>query len=79
MKNLHLTILRELASVAPLLKSRETLHADVTWAVVPQPTWSELDAALSDLEKDGYITAVRNPLIGLRYAITDSGRAALQS
>ena len=80
MKTLHLTILDQLAHTpAPYLQSRDGLYHSVQWAVVPQPTYTEVDAALAEMEKDGYITAVRNPLLGLRYAITDAGRAALKA
>ena len=80
MKTLHLTLLEQLAHTpAPYLQGRDALFHNAQWAVVPQPTYTELDAALEELEKEGYVTSVRNPLLGLRYSITDAGRAALKS
>lgn len=77
----------KVAILGELLRSAETgaaypgdaLRNAVRWAVVPQPSYAEIDAALASLEERGHITAVQNELYGRRYFITDSGRALLAS
>lgn len=73
-----LAILRELSNLpSGYLAQRDALRNNVRWATCPQPTYAEIDAALSSLEEAGQIIAQHNNLVGLRYAISDKGRLAL--
>lgn len=51
------------------------LHAAVMRRVMPEPKVSEFRDALQLCEEEGWITAVRNKLRGVRWSITDKGRA----
>lgn len=75
---LTIAILRELASMPEgYLTPAAALRNSVRWAVAPQPTYAQIDAALHTLEEYGQIIAQHNNLVGLRYSISDKGRAAL--
>lgn len=60
------------------LVPHDALRNSVRWAVAPQPTYSEIDDAIADLDRDGMITCTRSNLYGDRWAITDAGRVALR-
>lgn len=79
--NLKIAILKELAAAADTGTAypAAALRNAVRWAIVPQPTYAEIDAALEDLQERGHTTAVQNELYGLRYFITDAGKAALRA
>ena len=75
---LKLAILKELSTMpGGYLTPKDALRNSVRWAVAPQPSYVDIDAALSSLEEAGQIIAQHNNLVGLRYAISDKGRAAL--
>lgn len=61
------------------LVPHDALRNAVRWAVVPQPSYTDIDDAIADLDRDGLITCVRSALYGARWAITDAGRAMLRS
>lgn len=61
--------------VTPLV----SLENAVRWAVVPQPTYTEIRQAIDELEAAGLISSVTNSLFGRRLSITDAGRAALKA
>lgn len=79
MNALKIAILRELrrADETGAAYPAAALRNAVRWAVVPQPTYAEIDAALDDLQERKHVTAVQNELCGLRFFVTDAGRAAL--
>lgn len=79
MKPVKIAILRELARAHEVGEAypKAALRNAVRWAVVPQPSYADIDTALASLEEDGHITAVQNELCGCRYFVTDKGRAAL--
>lgn len=71
-------LLTELSTIPPgYLYPAAALRSAVRWAVVPQPTYAEIDTAITHLEQLRHITTIHNPLCGTRHSITDSGRAAL--
>lgn len=72
-----LTELHHAPRELPLI-GHDALRASVRWAVAPQPTYSEIDDAIADLDRDGMITCTRSDLYGDRWAITDAGRVALR-
>lgn len=79
MNPLKIALLTELHR-APVnyLVPHDALRDAVRWAVVPQPTYSEIDDAIADLDRDGLITCTHSELYGARWAITDAGRVALR-
>lgn len=81
MNPLKIAILKELhrAAESGTPYPAAALRNAVRWAVVPQPTYADIDAALDAMQERGTVTAVQNELYGLRYFITDTGRAALAS
>ena len=79
-KTLRLALLNELAHTpAGYLQPAAALTGSMRFYLCPPPEEQELTAALTRLENDGLLTRVDNPLHGPRYAITDTGRAALKS
>lgn len=81
MKPLKIAILKEVrrADETGAAYPAEALRNAVRWAIVPQPTYAEIDTALEDLQERKMLVAVQNELYGLRYFLTDAGRAALAS
>jgi len=80
MKPVNIAILRELASQpAGYLAPELALRNSIRWAVIPQASYDEIDQAVLELEESRAITRVDSAIYGARYAITDAGRAILQS
>jgi hypothetical protein len=52
------------------------IHAQVNNRVLPEAIVSEFNEALMLCDQMRWITGVRNPLRGTRWAITDKGRTA---
>lgn len=77
---IRLAVLQELANTpAAYLQPLEALRASTRLLVVPPPADAAIEAAITRLENDGLITRADSALRGPRYAITDAGRAALNS
>lgn len=80
MKPINIAILRELANQpAGYLAPEGALRNAIRWAVIPQASYTEIDQAVRELEEARAITRVDSAIYGARYAITDAGRATLQS
>ncbi len=80
MKSLHLAILKSVSAMPDgYLAPHDALRNDMRWAVIPQPSFGEIDAALDKLEEQRLLTCVTHALYGKRWGITDAGKAALRS
>lgn len=76
---LKIAILTELNCAShqrPLIAHRSLCNA-VHWLATPQPTYSEIDDAIADLDRDGLIICISSDLQGDRWGITDAGSVAL--
>lgn len=74
----NLEILRALEQVAPLGLMEHTLKTQVQILVNPTPLASEIASALSYLESNRFVIAIRGELeSGVKWSVTDTGRAKL--
>lgn len=73
---LAIEILRALSSCEPVAVREETLRTQVQILVSPTPVVSELREVLTWLENSSLAVAVRGEF-GVKWAITDSGKAKL--
>jgi hypothetical protein len=51
------------------------IHAQVNSRINPEALLSEFSDAISFCETNRFVTGIRNPILGTRWAITDKGRA----